>query len=83
MAKRIPNGNHMNIYRVAEGVGRNASLPSWNIRGFGYLSLGNTELGLPLPSSLFTTYASCHYHVAEIRHNTLIDLIKLCLLITI
>lgn len=49
MAKGIPSGSHMNMYSVADGVGKNASLPSWKIRGFGYFSLGITE------PSFFTT----------------------------
>lgn len=55
MAMTIPMGIHMNMERVANGVGKKASLPSWNIRGFGYLCLGNTEVLELLLLSLFTT----------------------------
>jgi len=39
-ARTKPKGTHMNNARVASGVGLRASLPSWKIRGLGYLSLG-------------------------------------------
>lgn len=45
----------MNIERVADGVGKKASLPSWNISGFGYFSLGIIKLALLLHSSLLIT----------------------------
>lgn len=39
-ARENPNGTHMNMARVASGVGLNANLPSWKIRGLGYFSVG-------------------------------------------
>ena len=40
IARIIPMGSHMNMARVAAGVGRKASLPSWKTSGFGYFSRG-------------------------------------------
>lgn len=40
MARKRPNGTHMNIARVARGVGLKANLPSWKIKGLGYLCPG-------------------------------------------
>lgn len=41
IARTIPNGTHINMATVAKEVGLKASLPSWKISGFGYLSLGS------------------------------------------
>lgn len=41
MARADPKGNHMNVAVIASGVGLKASLPSWNISDFEYLSLGS------------------------------------------
>ncbi|KAJ0878388.1 hypothetical protein HanRHA438_Chr10g0439221 [Helianthus annuus] len=40
MDKSIAKGNHINITNILNGLGLKASLPSWKIRSFGYLSLG-------------------------------------------
>ena len=42
MATSKPNGTHINMTKVATGVGLKANLPSWKINGFGYFSLGRT-----------------------------------------
>ena len=55
VASKIPNGNHKIMVHVASGVGRKASLPSWNTNGFGYLSLGICVLELVFMSSFLIT----------------------------
>ena len=51
------SGIHINMARVASGVGLKASLPSWTIRGLGYWSLGKGDHFLF--SSGVTKYTSC------------------------
>lgn len=41
MARKNPNGSHMNMASVASGVGLKANLPSWNNKGLGYLCLAS------------------------------------------
>ncbi|KAH1259108.1 hypothetical protein GmHk_03G008661 [Glycine max] len=38
-ARMKPQGSHISMAKVISGVGLSANLPSWNISGFGYLSL--------------------------------------------
>ena len=40
MARKNPNGAHINIARESNGVGLKANLPSWKISGLGYFFLG-------------------------------------------
>lgn len=58
VARIIAKGSHKKRANVARGVGKNANLPSWKMRGFGYFSLANIVVGLVSLSSLLTTYAS-------------------------
>jgi len=42
MERNSPRGSHMKKAKVEAGVGLKANLPSWKIKGFGYLSFGRT-----------------------------------------
>lgn len=48
MERGMEKGRKRKRERVERGVGRKASLLSWKIRGFGYLSLGIVDVVLVL-----------------------------------